>query len=205
MLTELKEFLKENRYGVLMGTALSMIAGIVLHATWKDDQERRAFIDRIEQSDVTAKVCPSDKPVTSLAHTLAPILDIRDRMTQKSGGDMLRKAMDNGVTFAFCVLAEGSTSYEGGTKAVAPVSPVLKINDAVTAQEQQASILQFLKEYQNGRVSPHYNAVVKADAGLIRAMPGRLPPEMDAHDYKRGLSETQSNTYTNVYVNIPSR
>ncbi len=181
----LKDFFSKHVYGIALGGGLMAVTGIVLHSAWQADQEYKTFVSQMGQSDVTAKVCPSDKPVTSLTHTLVPVLDIEDRILQKNVEDMLRRATKDGVTFAFCTLAEGTTSFEAGLVTDQKVFPVLKINNAATGQEQQAAILQFLKEYETGRVSTRYNAVVKADGGLARIMPGRLPEGEDAVSYKK--------------------
>lgn len=193
-----KNFLKRDGLNFLLGTGMMAVVGAAMYSTWKEDQQKDAFLEKIAQADVTAKLCPSDKPVTSLTHTLVPIMGIEDRMLQKRGADMLRHATDDGIRFAFCPLAEGTTSFEAGPGTAAGAFPVLKINDAATAQEQQAAILQFLKEYQTGRVSTRYNAIVKADAGLTRVMSGRLPQELDPHDYKWGGESL-------VKISIPSR
>ncbi len=196
MLEGLAGYLKKKAPGFLLGSGLLTIVGVALHGSWKEDQAHTAFIDKIERSDVTAWVCPSDKPATSLTRTLVPLLGIEDSTTQKSGKELLQHATKDGVTFAFCTLAEGTTSFEPGVDTETKVFPVLKINDDATAQEQQAAILQFLKEYQGVRVSTRYNAVVKADADLTRIMPGRVPFETDVHDYRVESSPT---------LNIPSR
>jgi hypothetical protein len=141
-----KNFLKKEGFNLLLSTGITAVIGAAMYSTWKEEQQKNAFLEKIAQADVTAKICPSDKPVISLTHTLVPIMGIEDRMLRKKGADMLRHATDDGIRFAFCPLAEGTTSFEAGAGTADGTAPVLKINDAATAQEQQAAILQFLNK-----------------------------------------------------------
>lgn len=157
-----------------------------MHDKWEAANERLALIDRISQSDVTAQVCPSEKPHTDIALTVASLLEMEGRSLHLDGENFLRHTDKHGIRFAFCPLAAGTTSFEVARGGDDKLISVLKINEAVTSQAQQAAILQFLKEYKSGNVSLHYNAVVTADSDLTQASPGRLSAGTDFKHHDLG-------------------
>lgn len=159
--------------------AFGCVTGAALDYTWDKEQKLRQQIDRIAQLDVTKVACADSQNPPSLVHTLSPLLFMQDQMTQKTGNDLLKHAQGQKLTFAFCPLAEGTASFESMLDEKGKPLSVLKLNTAASDKEQQAAVLQFLKEYQAKRVTYQYNQVVHADALLQRQMPGRLAPETD--------------------------
>lgn len=186
MSNHFKNFMRENLTGILLGLGATGFAGLVLHDTWETEQERHALLDKIAAADVTKAICPSEKPPTDLLLTLSPLLEMEDRTTHKSAEDFLHHVITHGISFAFCPVAQGTTSFEVAPDSRGQYVSVLKISDQATAQQQQAAVLQFLKEYKSASVSIHYNNVVQADPGLTRVMPGRLPTGTNVKDHDLG-------------------
>lgn len=159
--------------------AAGCVAGAAFDHAWEKEQKLNQQIDRMTQMDVTATVCADSANPPSLAHTLSPLLFMKDRMTEKTGGALLHHAHAQKIKFAFCPLAEGTASFESVPVSGGQSLSVLKLNTAASDKAQQAAALQFLKEYQDRRVTHQYNQVVHADATLQRQMPGRLSAETD--------------------------
>lgn len=190
---EMQKYYKSKLYATTALVAFGCVAGLSINRAWMDEQKRAQQIDHLAQLDVTKTACMDSANPPSLAHTLAPLLFMQDAMTQKTGNDLLRHAQARKLTFAFCPLAQGTASFEKIQDKNGHDVLVLKLNTASSDKEQQAAVLQFLKEYQAGRVSYQYNHVVQADTALQQQMPGRLAPETDPkqadlYRFERGYS-----------------
>lgn len=187
MSNSLTRFIDRNRIGMIITAGIGAGLVFVSHDKWEISKERQVLIRRIAQADVTAQVCPSAKPPTDIVLTMAPLLEMEDHILHKRVEDFLYDTDRQGIRFAFCPLALGTTLFDVVRGVDSSPLTVLKINDAATSQEQQAAIMQFLKEYKLGNVGLYYNAVVRADPELVKAMPGRLAPGTDVkrHDLRQ--------------------
>lgn len=172
-------FLKRNLTALVLTTAVGSLAAVVLKDAWDHDQQRQAVLTGIAQADVSTAVCPGVSPAPDLALTMAPLLAVQDRMTEAVAQDWIQGALVKGLSFAFCPLAQGTTSFEMVRDQAGRDLPVLKINSAATDLQQQAAVLQFLKEFNASSVGLSHNNKVEADPRLTGYMPGRLPVGTD--------------------------
>ncbi|QQG36681.1 MAG: hypothetical protein HYS17_02595 [Micavibrio aeruginosavorus] len=164
---------------ILLSTSIGALGWIVLKDAWDKDRQQRTVLEGIAKADVTANVCPGVMAAPDMSLTLAPLLPVKDHMTEATAQDWVRSALNKGVRFAFCPLTEGTTSFEIVRDRVGRDLSVLKISTAATDQQQQAAILQFLKEFNASSVGITHNSRVNADARLTGYMPGRLPAGTD--------------------------
>ncbi|MFN3826666.1 MAG: hypothetical protein ACK4NR_03470 [Micavibrio sp.] len=155
--------------GSLVG--IFALAGWGFKEAYDKEQDYKTLLDRLNKADVTQQICPDAKRgPEALALTIAPVMKVQDMATDKTVKQWTEAALDKGMRFAFCPLAQGTTSYEViGEKAV------LKLDAAATSQQQQAALLQFFKEWSAGVATPDYNPRVEADQALANRMPGRMP------------------------------
>lgn len=172
-------FFKRNLTTLLLSAAVGSLGAITLKDAWDRDQRQQGVLVGIAKADVSASVCAGDVPVPDMTLTFAPLLSVKDQMTEVTAQDWVQGALNKGVRFAFCPLAQGTTSFEIVRDPAGRDLSVLKINKASTDQQQQAAVLQFLKEFSASSVGINHNSRIDADSRLTAHMPGRLPAGTD--------------------------
>lgn len=169
-----------SKIAVAAAFGVCALAALSLKSAYDDERDYGRFIDDVSRADVTPLICASENVPPDLVRTLAPVLHIEDSMTKKTAKEFLRAALDQGLRFALCPLAEATTSYEIIETEQGREQAVIKINTNATSQQQQAAVLQFLKEHAFNSVAPGHNNLITSDPALAGKMPGRMPATMPA-------------------------
>lgn len=190
-------FLTSGLAALLFSGFIGCLTVVVLKDAWERDRQRATVLNGIMKADVSETVCPGTAPRPDLTLTLAPLLTVQDRMSETVAQDWIKGALAKDLSFAFCPLAQGTTSFEVVRDQAGRDVQVLKLNSEATDLQQQAAVLQFLKEFSASSVGLAHNNKVTADPRLTAAMPGRLP---SGTDLSRGVSRAERQVLT-----IPAR
>jgi|GEM_PF-3219152 hypothetical protein len=195
------------------GTALAAvltIAGYQVSEDLKAENAREELIERISNADVKDQTCPefvrrgtervAFESSPDLARTLAPLLDVRDVQTGLTGEKLITHALDQGVRFATCSDMSATAAFAKPATDASFSKPVIKLNVQATDLQQQAAVLQLMKEFYNAGEVVESHVAVTADANLTRYMPGRVLEEDSVSDHIR----TKATEY-GLPVKIPMR
>lgn len=195
--------------GTAIATVLS-IAGYQINEDLKAENAREELIERISNADVKDQTCPefvhngngrvAFEVSPDLARTLAPLLDVRDVQTGLTGEKLITNALDQGVGFAVCRNMSATAAFEEPATGPAFSKPIIKLSVQATDMQQQAAVLQLMKEFYNAGKVVESQATVTADAHLTRYMPGRILEEEKISDHVRAKASENG-----LPVKIPMR
>ena len=180
-------FLNEKpswRLRALAAGAVSAVLAIVGYQTYEDikaENERQSLLNRIHFPDAVPEVCPSQVSSGQLTRTLAPLLDLQDAETGLRGQTLIAHALNRGVDFVVCSNLDTTTAvFEKHANGYA-----IRLNAKSNDLQQQAAVLQLMKEFYNTGASyaGASGQSVMADANLTRAMPGRILEEREIFDH----------------------
>lgn len=191
-------------------TAVLAIAGYEISDGYKAEVEREELIERISNADVKDQTCPEFVRTgiaraayvasPDMARTLAPLLDVLDVQTGLTGQKLITNVLDQGIRFAVCRDMSATAAFEKPVTDHAFSKPVIKLNAQATDLQQQAAVLQLMKEFYNAGEVVESQAAVTADPSLTRYMPGRVLEEADVSDHVRARASEHG-----LPVKIPMR